>query len=172
MSFESHKALCNLPGFPDGSVVKNLPANAGDVRDLGSVSEMGRAPGGREGNPLQYSCLGNPMDRGVWWAAVCGVTQSWTWLKWLSMCVQGSQFPFSILTLYKPCCLFRSWTSAWLLLPRLFFVIWMICFARCWRMLLALARLHSLVIMWKRHWYYGCGVSFLASHSIGISTAS
>ena len=152
--------------------VKNLPASAGDVRDLGSIPELGRPPGGRQGNPLQCSCLGNPMDRGAWRAAVCGVTKSWTRLKWLSMCVQGSQFPFSFLTLYKPCCLLRSWTSAWLLLPRLFFVIWMICFAHCWRMLLALARLHSPVIVCQRHWYYRCGVSFLASHSIGISTVA
>ena len=71
MSFESHKALCNLPGFPDGSVVKNLPANAGDVRDTGSVPGLGRSPGGGYGNPLQYSCL----DRGAWQATVHWVTK-------------------------------------------------------------------------------------------------
>ena len=49
-------------------VVKNLPANAGDVRDTGSISVLGRSPGGAHGNPLQYSCLENPMNRGVWWA--------------------------------------------------------------------------------------------------------
>ena len=50
--------------------VKNLPANAGDVRDTGSIPGLGRSPGRRNGNPLQYSCLENPMDRGVWWTRV------------------------------------------------------------------------------------------------------
>ena len=57
-------------GFPGNSVVKNLPANAGDT---GSIPGMGRSPGEGNGNPLQYSCLGNPMDRGAWRAAVHGV---------------------------------------------------------------------------------------------------
>ena len=48
-----------------GLVVKNLPANAGDARDLGSTPESGRSPAGGHGNPLQYSCLENPMDRGA-----------------------------------------------------------------------------------------------------------
>ena len=52
-------------GFPGGSVVKNLPANAGDSGDAGSNPGLGRSPGGGNGNPLQYSCLGNPMDRGA-----------------------------------------------------------------------------------------------------------
>ena len=47
-------------------VLKNSPANAGDVRDLGSIPALGRSPGGGHSNPLQYSCLENPMDRGVW----------------------------------------------------------------------------------------------------------
>ena len=55
-------------GFPGGSVVKNPSANAGDTRDAGSVSGSGRSPGGGYGNPLQYSCLENPMDREAWWA--------------------------------------------------------------------------------------------------------
>ena len=59
-------------GFPGGSVVKNPPANAGDV---GSVPGLGRSPGGGNGNPLQYSCLGNPLDRGAWWATVHGVAE-------------------------------------------------------------------------------------------------
>ena len=66
-------------------VVKNLTANAGDIRDAGSGPASGRFPGGRHGNPLQYSWLEIPMDRGAWWATVHGVTKSWTWLKWLSM---------------------------------------------------------------------------------------
>ena len=64
-----------LLGFPGGSVVMNPPASAGDAGDTGSVSGSGRSPGGGHGNPLQYSCLGNPMDRGAWWATVCGVTK-------------------------------------------------------------------------------------------------
>ena len=61
-------------------VVKNLPANAGDKRDAGSIPGWGRAPGGGHSNPLQYSLLENPMDRGVWWAMVHRVTKSWTHL--------------------------------------------------------------------------------------------
>ena len=57
-------------------MVKNSPANAGDVRDTGSIPGSGRFPGGGHGNPLQYSCLENPMDRGAWWAMVHRVAQS------------------------------------------------------------------------------------------------
>ena len=57
-------------------VVKNLPANAEGIRDVGSVPGSGRSPGGGHGNPLQYSCLENPMDRGAWQATVHGVAKS------------------------------------------------------------------------------------------------
>ena len=53
-------------------MVKNLPANAGDIRDAGSIPGLGRSPGEEHGNPLQYSCLENPMDRGAWQATVHG----------------------------------------------------------------------------------------------------
>ena len=59
-------------------VGKNLPANAGDVRDAGSIPGSGRSPGGRYSNPLQYACLENPMDRGVWQATFHGITKRWT----------------------------------------------------------------------------------------------
>ena len=59
-------------------VVKDLPANAGDVRDADSIPGSGRSPGGGHGNPLQYSCLENPMDRGAWWAVIHGVAKSQT----------------------------------------------------------------------------------------------
>ena len=59
-------------------VVKNPPANAGDIRDAGSVPGSGSSPGGGNGNSLHYSCLGNSIDRGSWWATVRGVTMSWT----------------------------------------------------------------------------------------------
>ena len=57
-------------------VVKNLPANAGDIRDAGSIPGLGRSPGGGQGNPFQYSCLKNPMDRGAWRATVHSVAKS------------------------------------------------------------------------------------------------
>ena len=63
--------------FLGGAVVKNLPANAGDARDVTLIPGSGRSPGVGNGNPLQYSCLGNCMDRGGWWATVQGVTKSW-----------------------------------------------------------------------------------------------
>ena len=66
-------------------MVKNPPANAGDVRDVGSIPGWGRSPGGGHGNPLKYSCLENPMDRGAWWATVQRVTMSRTQLKRLSL---------------------------------------------------------------------------------------
>ena len=61
--------------------VRNPSANAGDIRDMGSVPGLGRPPGERRGIPLQYSCLENPMDRGTWWATVYRVTKIQTRLK-------------------------------------------------------------------------------------------
>ena len=62
-------------------MVKNSPLNAGDVRDVGSIPGSGRFPGGGHGNPLQYSCLENPMDRGAWRATVHRVVQGRAGLK-------------------------------------------------------------------------------------------
>ena len=90
-------------------VVKNLPANAGDMRDVGLIPGSGRSPGGGNGNALQYSCLENPTDRGAWQATVHGVrktdtdtTEDWTWLKQLSIyrnygnyCLEGKGWPGS-----------------------------------------------------------------------------
>ena len=59
-------------------MVKNVPANAGDIRDVGSIPGLGRSPGEGHDNPLQYSCLANPMERGAWWATVHRVAQSQT----------------------------------------------------------------------------------------------
>ena len=59
-------------GFPGGSVVKNPPADAGDIGEAGSIPGSGRSPGRGNGNPLQYSHLGNPKDNGVWWAKSMG----------------------------------------------------------------------------------------------------
>ena len=67
-------------------MVKNLPANSRDTGDSVSISGSGRSPGGENGNPLQYSCLENPVDRGVWQATVHGVSKSWTQLSDLHYC--------------------------------------------------------------------------------------
>ena len=68
-------------GFPGGSGVKNTPANAGDVGDMGLISGSGRSLGVGNDNPLQDFCLENSMDRGVWQAIVYGVARSWTWVS-------------------------------------------------------------------------------------------
>ena len=62
-------------------MVKNLPANEKDAGDVGLIPGSGSLPGGGHGNPLQYSCLENSIDRGAWWATVHGVTKSWTQLR-------------------------------------------------------------------------------------------
>ena len=71
-------------GFPGGASSKEPACSAGDIRGVGLIPGPGRSPGGGHGNPLQYSCLENPMDRGAWWATVHGVPKSWTQLKRLS----------------------------------------------------------------------------------------
>ena len=68
-------------GFPDGSAGKESGCNAGDAGDLGLNPGSGSSPGEGNDNPLQYSFLENPMDRGVWWATVREVTKSWTQLS-------------------------------------------------------------------------------------------
>ena len=65
-------------GFPGSTVVKNLPASPGDAKDMGLISELGRSSGVGNGNPLQYSCLENSMDRGAWQAIVHGLAKRWT----------------------------------------------------------------------------------------------
>ena len=65
----------DLLGFPDGSVSKESACNAEDAGDVGSISGSGRSPEGRNGNPFQFSCLEDPMDRGAWWVTVQEVTE-------------------------------------------------------------------------------------------------
>ena len=72
---------CQVLWGGGGSVVKNPPANAGASGHIGSTAELGRSPGGGNGNPLQYSCLENSMDRGAWWATVHRIAESRTWLS-------------------------------------------------------------------------------------------
>ena len=80
LATEQQQSNC-LWGFPGGTAVKNPLAKAGDARDSGLI--LGWEDPAREGtsNPLQYSCLGNPMNRGAWWAIVRGVANSWTKLS-------------------------------------------------------------------------------------------
>ena len=68
-------------GFPGSSVVKNLPASAGDAGDKGLILGLGRSLREGNDNPLQYSCLENSMNRGAWWTSPSGVTKSWTQLS-------------------------------------------------------------------------------------------
>ena len=75
---ENMEIVIDLGGFPGGAAVKNPPANTGAVRDVGLIPGSGRSPGGGNGNPLQYSCLGNPMDRGVWQVKSMGSQKSQT----------------------------------------------------------------------------------------------
>ena len=79
MYYNMHNLLCLQVAL----LVKNLPASAGDIRDKGSILGSGRSPERGHGNPSQYSCLENPMDRGAWWATVHRISksQSWTQLK-------------------------------------------------------------------------------------------
>ena len=80
-ALESTDTYWYYRGFPGGSVVKNPPANAGDE---GSVPGLGRSPGGGNGNPLQYSCLRNPMDSGGWQASVHEIAKGLDTTSWLN----------------------------------------------------------------------------------------
>ena len=82
-------------------VLKNTLAKAGDIRDAGSISGLGRSSGGRHGNPLQYSCLENPMDRRAWQATVHRVAQSRTQLKRLNTHTVNSIISLWLLSLQK-----------------------------------------------------------------------
>ena len=81
LSYAPQLSRGQYPGFPGGTMVENPPANAGDATHVGPITGLASSPGGGHGNPLQYSCLRNPMDRGGWWATVHGVTKSRTQLS-------------------------------------------------------------------------------------------
>ena len=98
--------------FPGGSVVKNVPANAGAARDWDLIPGLGRFPWGGNGNPFQYSCLRNPMDRGAWKAVVHRVTESQTRLKRLGA--------YTILFHWYICFLFLFSSTT---------MFWIVCFA-------------------------------------------
>ena len=75
LQMEEFRSFYGQVTFLGDSVVKNPPAKAGDIRNTGSILGQRRSPGGGPGNPLQYSCLENPVDRGAWWAEVHGVVK-------------------------------------------------------------------------------------------------
>ena len=95
------KELKEILGFPGGSEVKASACNAGDTS---SIPGLGRSPGEGNGNPLQYSCLENPMDRGAWWASVHGVAKSRTRLRDFTF--------YSTLTLWHERCLWTRIVSS------------------------------------------------------------
>ena len=97
-------------------VVKNLPANAGDIRGMGLIPGLGRSPGGAHGNPLQYSSLENPMDRGAWQAMVYRVAQSQTRLKRLSACAHTHAYTLSLSHTHTLTTM--SWFPQWDIAPR------------------------------------------------------
>ena len=88
----------NFADFTSGSEGKESACNAGGTRDMGSAPELGKSPAERNGNPLWYSSLENPLDRGVWCTSVHGVTKSWTWLRSYSRKTSA----YALLTMPKP----------------------------------------------------------------------
>ena len=91
-SGHSIKQRAPFKGLPGGAGGKDPACEAGGGRDVGSIAGSGRCPGGGHGNPLQSSCLQNPIDRGAWWATVRGVAQSQTRLKQLSTAHSRASF--------------------------------------------------------------------------------
>ena len=81
-------------------VVKHPPASAGSIRDTHSIPGSGRSPGGDHGNPLQCSCLENPMDKGAWWTTIQSIPKSWTQWKRFNMQTHTMKFIYSNLYLY------------------------------------------------------------------------
>ena len=95
----------HFTGFPGGTVIKNLPAHAGDIRDAGLIPGSGRSPEEGNGNPLQYSCLEHSIDRGVWQAPVHEVTKSQT---------QPSDWAHSTCTTHIHSNQWHLWNANWM----------------------------------------------------------
>ena len=99
---DDNTLLLTMPtGFPGGASGKGPACQFRRLRVTGSIPGSGRSPGRGHGNPLQYSCLGNPVDRGAWWATVHGVSDTWTSLKWLSTYTTVPTCPDRIMFLPK-----------------------------------------------------------------------
>ena len=103
-------------------VVKNQPANAGDIREAGSIIGSGRFPGGGHGNPLQYCCLENPKDRGSWWVTVHRVAKSRTQLKGLIT----QHTSFSCVDSFHQMYVFIAWISAFIFILSFFHFLWVL----------------------------------------------
>ena len=91
-TWERHNKLIIVFVYGEGAsqvvlVAKNPPASAGNLRDVDSIPGLGRFPRGEHSNPLQYSCMENPMDSGAWQATIHWVKKTRTWLKWLGTCM-------------------------------------------------------------------------------------
>ena len=99
---------CVLGGFPGGAGGKKTASSCRRLKRHGFIPGSGRSPGEGHGNPLQYSCLENPMDRGAWWATIHGVAKSQKWLKWLSTHV----FTFCLFVIPGPKSLKCFWGEA------------------------------------------------------------
>ena len=91
-------AHCRSPSIPGFLMAKKEKETACNVGDPGSIPGLGKSPGEGHGNPLQYSCLENPMDRGAWWSTVRGVTKSWTQLSDFSYKNQNIQEVFLVVS--------------------------------------------------------------------------
>ena len=101
-----------ITGFPGGSVVKNPPVSAGKA---GSIPGLGRSPGEGNGNPLQYSCLRNPMDKGAWWVTVYGVAKSQTQLNEWTMTTNQAIIKSCQSLLSRLCvCVLSHFSCVWL----------------------------------------------------------
>ena len=141
-------------------VVKNPPAKARDIREVGSIQECGRSPGRGHGNPLRYSCLENPMDRGTWKAPVHRFTKSWAPLKQISMHAYIWPPLLNLTLTPTPSCPFRchrapGWASCVLQqLPTsyLFYIQQSICFSATLRILPTLSFPHCLQVC-SQHFY-------------------
>ena len=83
-------------GYPGGKVIKNSPVNAGGESEVGLIPGSGRSLGEGNGNPLQYSCLDNAMDKGAWWTVVHGSCKSWTWLSAMCMHTRAHTHTYTV----------------------------------------------------------------------------
>ena len=122
-----------------------MPASTGDIRDMGSIPGSERSTGVGNGNPLQYSCLETPMDRGAWRAAVHRVAKSWTQLKWLSMHVHTLLYIHPLFSSLIHLSIFAGWTCPSPLIPCI---------------------IHLTINTTPVHFSQSCRISFLVSSSL------